>query len=40
MNRIFVIDWIYDLPLQTLTDELKEDIIEMIINYTQDKESK
>jgi len=40
MNRSFVIDWIYDLPLQTLTDELKEDIIEMIINYTQDKETK
>jgi len=40
MNRSFVIDWIYDLPLQTLTDELKEDIVEMIINYTQDKETK
>ena len=37
MNRTYVIDWIYDLPTQTLTDELKEDIIELIIDYTQDK---
>lgn len=38
MNRSFVIDWIYDLPIQTLTDELKEDIIELIVNYTKSKE--
>ena len=38
MNRSFVIDWIYDLPIQTLTDELKEDIVTLIIDYTQDKQ--
>lgn len=39
MNRSFVIDWIYDLPTQTLTDELKEDIVTLIIDYTQDKKA-
>ena len=38
MNRTYVIDWIYDLPIQTLTDELKEDIVTLIIDYTQDKQ--
>lgn len=38
MNRSFVIDWIYNLPIQTLTDELKQDIIDLVVNYTQDKE--
>ena len=38
MNRAYVIEWIYDLPIQTLTDELKEDIIELIVNYTKSKE--
>ena len=38
MNRTYVIDWIYELPTQTLTDELKEDIIELILNYTKSKE--
>tara|TARA_R100001086_G_scaffold249844_2_gene191272 strand:- start:644 stop:769 length:126 start_codon:yes stop_codon:yes gene_type:complete len=37
MNRSYVIDWIYDLPTQTLTDELKEDIVTLILDYTQDK---
>jgi len=37
MNRAYVIEWIYDLPIQTLTDELKEDIVTLIIDYTQDK---
>ena len=39
MSRSIVIDWIYDLPVQTLTDELREDIIEMIEKHTQDKET-
>jgi hypothetical protein len=39
MNRSTVIEWIYDLPIQTLTDELKEDIVTLIIDYTQDKET-
>ena len=38
MNQAYVIDWVYDLPTQTLTDELKEDIIELIVNYTKSKE--
>ena len=37
MNRSYEIDWIYDLPTQTLTDELKEDIVTLILDYTQDK---
>ena len=37
MNRTYVIDWIYELPTQTLKDELKEDIVTLIVDYTQDK---
>jgi len=40
MNRAYVIEWIYNLPIQTLTDELKEDIIELIVNYTNCKVNK
>jgi hypothetical protein len=30
MNKEELIEWIENLPLQTLTDELKDDIIEKI----------
>ena len=30
MSKEELIDWIYNLPLQTLTDELKDDIVEKI----------
>ena len=30
MNKDELIEWILNLPLQTLTDELKDDIIEKI----------
>ena len=30
MSKEELIDWIENLPLQTLTDELKDDIIEKI----------
>jgi len=32
MNKEELIEWIESLPLQTLTDELKDDIIEKIDN--------
>ena len=32
MNKEELIEWIENLPLQTLTDELKDDIIEKIDN--------
>lgn len=31
------IEWIYNLPLQTLTDELKDDIVEKIEELNQNK---
>ena len=33
-----LIEWIYNLPLQTLTDELKDDIVEKIEDSNQNKE--
>jgi hypothetical protein len=30
MDKEELITWIYSLPLQTLTDELKDDIVEKI----------
>ena len=33
MSKQTLIDWIYDLPTQTLTDELKDDIVEMFEMY-------
>ena len=43
MNKDEVIEWIYNLQLQTLTDELKDDIVEKIeelTNKTQDDEKR
>ena len=41
MSKDEVIDWIYNLPLQTLTNELKDDIVEKIedLNQSKDDES-
>ena len=33
-------EWLYDLPLQTLTDELKDDIIENIESNIQEQNYK
>lgn len=33
MTKGAIFDWIYDLPTQTLTDELKVDIVEMFEMY-------
>ena len=30
MNKSELIEWLYNLPLQSLTDELKDDIVEKI----------
>jgi hypothetical protein len=38
MNKDEVIEWIYNLQLQTLTDELKDDIVEKIEELDQNKE--
>ena len=38
MSKEEVIEWIYNLPLQTLTDELKDDIVEKIEELNQNKE--
>ena len=41
MSKDEVIEWIYNLQLQTLTDELKDDIVEKIeelTDQTQDDE--
>jgi len=38
MHREELIDWIYNLPLQTLTDELKADIVEKIEELNQNKD--
>jgi hypothetical protein len=43
MDKDEVIEWIYNLPLQTLTDDLKYDIVEKIeelTNKTQDNEKR
>ena len=43
MSKDEVIEWIYNLQLQTLTDELKDDIVEKIeelTNQTQDDEKR
>ena len=32
-----LIEWIYNLPVQTLTDELKDDIVEKIEDLNQNK---
>jgi len=37
MSKEKLIDWIYNLPLQTLTDELKDDIVEKIEELNQNK---
>jgi len=37
MNKDEVIEWIYNLQLQTLTDELKDDIVEKIEVLNQNK---
>lgn len=37
MSKEELIDWIYNLPLQTLTDELKEDIVEKIDDLKESK---
>ena len=33
MSKEELIEWIYNLPLQTLTDELKDDIVEKIDDF-------
>ena len=38
MDKEEVIDWIYNLPVQTLTDELKDDIVKKIDNLNQNKD--
>jgi hypothetical protein len=30
MSKAELIEWIYNLPIQTLTDELKDDIVDKI----------
>ena len=40
LDKAILIDWIYNLPLQTLTDELKEDIVEKIEDLNQNKDEK
>ena len=43
MSKEELIEWIYNLQLQTLTDELKDDIVEKIeelTNQTQDDEKR
>ena len=43
MSKEELIEWIYNLPLQTLTDELKDDIVEKIeelTDQTQDDEKR
>tara|TARA_R110000772_G_scaffold167114_1_gene278727 strand:+ start:1032 stop:1145 length:114 start_codon:yes stop_codon:yes gene_type:complete len=37
MNKEELIEWIYSLPLQVLTDELKDDIVEKIDDLEQNK---
>jgi len=37
MTREELIDWIDSLPTQTLTDELKDDIVEKIEELNQNK---
>ena len=37
MSKEEFIEWIYKLPLQTLTDELKDDIVEKIEELNQNK---
>jgi len=38
MSKEELIGWIYNLPLQTLTDELKDDIVEKIDDLNQNKD--
>ena len=38
MSKEELIYWIYNLPLQTLTDELKDDIVEKIEDLNQNKD--
>ena len=38
MSKEELIEWIYNLPLQTLTDELKDDIVEKIDDINQNKD--
>jgi hypothetical protein len=38
MTKYELIEWIYDLPLQTLTDELKEEIVSEIENMMEDEQ--
>jgi|DEB0MinimDraft_6_1074348.scaffolds.fasta_scaffold148499_3 hypothetical protein len=38
MSKEELIEWIYNLPLQTLTDELKDDIVEKIDDLNQNKD--
>ena len=38
LTKGIVTDWIYALPLQTLTDELKEDIVDMFLMYAKECE--
>ena len=36
MTKTIILDWIYDLPTQTLTDELKMDIVDMFESYARE----
>ena len=38
LTKGIIFEWIYDLPTQTLTDELKEDIVEMFEMYAKECE--
>ena len=38
MTKGMILDWIYDLPIQTLTDELKVDIVDMFEMYAKECE--
>jgi len=38
MSKEELIEWIYNLPLQTLTDELKDDIVEKIDDLNKNKD--
>lgn len=38
MTLAELLEWVYNLPIQTLTDELKDDIAEKIEEYSKTKQ--
>lgn len=39
MTLAELLEWVYNLPIQTLTDELKDDIAEKIEEYSKTKQN-